>query len=559
MNMRIMNRVFLSMLTVSMGLMLSASGWAQDEVAIELEKRGRVELESRSYPAALEQFAEAAARASDPKLKARLDFRRAVTLQQMAGDSELSNPQEQLEQATELYRSYLEINPQSAAAANNLAKVYEQLGQQWARSDDPSRARIYYQLAAEHYERAVGEGGSGVGLYLYNYASFLEHIRSWDRAKKIYSRLIAEQPLSDDLQQTLAESYSQHGLQDLAEYLWQLLDAGYVRQSTELALKALQETLNASSEHRIGLLTIVCVSLAERTDDYIRLINSETRNDKSPLVNDDFLGKGVIEILRLHKGQALDRESYAWWKGRDFQSEDPEFGVWPLDGFRTLIRSLGSRSKYEQNFVLAESYFRLAADLNPWDIDPMAVRGLVQMFAENNQFAKIDEALSKYEVQLIRSKNGAYMASSAKKIFLFHQTLGELYALIERWGDTETLKSAIFQLERARRFSQTLAEDTPEPLPEKYQFTPPMVEMLASGYESTKQPVKAAELRVKQAEIYRDTGDINAATRVLTPVREADLSPNYKTRFESLKASPELNLQLQQMNVEGAVLKDSQG
>ena len=119
--------------------------------------------------------------------------------------------------------------------------------------------------------------------------------------------------------------------------------------------------------------------------------------------------------------------------------------------------------------------------------------------------------------------------------------------------------SAIFQLEHAQDFSRELAGDSPEKLPAKYQFTPSMVESLASGYEKTGQPVAATRLRIDQAEFYKAANKPKAAVRVLAPVREADLSASYKTRFESLKASPELNLQLQKLNIEGAVIRDSQG
>lgn len=559
MNNRNLNGFFLSTLAAFVTLGFTASGWAQDRAAIDLEKRGQVALKSETYPAALEYFSEGASRASDPKLKARLDFRQAVTLQQMASDPESGNPENQLRQAARLYQSYLVENPDSAAATNNQAKVYEQLGNQLAESDNPRQARRYYKVAADNYQKAVAVGDARQGLYLKNYAEFLESTGRWEKAKELYAQLIANHPLSPALQQSLADSFNRHGLQALSEYLWHLLDAGYVNQSTEFALNALQQSIDSDDQARIGLLTIVCASLAERTDDYTGFLNSKARNQASPLIKDDFLGRGVREIILLHGAGSLDRESYPWWRNHRLELDDPAIGLWPTDGFRALIRSLGSRAKRVDNLQLADAYFRLAADLEPWDIDPMAVRALVRMNAERNEFKKIDKVLAQYQVQLFESKAQAYRASSAHKIFLYHQTLGELYALIERWGDSNKVDSAIFQLEHAREFSMKLAGKSPETLPKKYQFTPPMVEVLASGYEKTGQPVEATKLRIDQAEFYQRANDTKAAIRILTPVRETDLSSIYKERYKNLQASPELMLPVQKLNIKGAVIKDKEG
>lgn len=552
MNHRNTHTYLLGALAVCATLGFTPSAGAQDQAAIDLEKRGQVAVKSATYPAALEYFSEGAARATDPKLKARLDFRQAVTLQQMAVDAATENPEEQLKEAARLYANYLEQNPESAAAANNQAKVYEQLGKQMAANGDSQQARRYYSLAAKNYHKAVAANDARQGLYQKNYADFLYSVENWDSAKQVYAKLIVDHPLSPALQQSLADAYRRHGLQAMSEYLWHLLDAGYVKQSTDFALSALQQSFNANDPARIDLLTIVSTSIAQRTDKYTDGLDGDVRQPTSPLIKDRFLGEGVREIMLLHTAQNFDREAYAWWRSHRLEMRDPVIGLWPMDGFRSLIRSLGSRAKRQGNLDLAESYFRFAADIEPWDIDPLAVRALVRMYAETNQFRKIDKVLSTYQVQLFQSKGNAYRVSSAGKIFLYHQTLGELYALIERWGDSDKVDSAIFQLERAWQFSMRLAGKSPGTLPEKYQFTPAMVEALATGYEKTDAPVKASELRIDQAEFYQRANDNEAALRVLTPVREMDLSESYKVRYKNLQTSLELMLPTRQLNIEGA-------
>ena len=551
---------FLLVLSIAFGIPGAITvASAENSAAINLEQRGREALKTESYSEALRNFAEASTMTSDAEVRARLNFRQAVTLQQMAIKGETGDAQAQLKRAARLFQSFLLTHPDSAAAANNLAKTFEQLGNLIARESAAGEARRYYEIADQNYQKALAIKDSRQGVYLKNYAEFLEQTGDWENAKDYYALLIAEHPLSPALRQTLASSYAEHGSKDFAEYLWHLLDAGYINQTTRFALDSLQKSMNRNDEGRIDLLTIVSVSLAMRSDDYMESLDFRAADPSKSLLNDKLLSQGVQEIVHLHKGIGLNRENYRWWIARGTGLGDPKVGVWPLDGFRALIRSLGSRSKQAGNPQMAEEYFRLAAEIERGSVDPMAVRAMVRMYAEADQFSKIDETLSQYRVRLFRGKSKAYGDSDVGRIFLYHQTLGELYALIGRWGDSSTVGSAIFQLEHAQDFSRELAGDSPEKLPAKYQFTPSMVESLASGYEKTGQPVAATRLRIDQAEFYKAANKPKAAVRVLAPVREADLSASYKTRFESLKASPELNLQLQKLNIEGAVIRDSQG
>jgi hypothetical protein len=532
--------------------------FAENSAAINLEQRGREALKTESYSEALRSFSEASTMTTDAEVKARLDFRQAVTLQQMAGKTGSSDAQAHLRRAARLFQSFLSTHPDSAAAANNLAKTFEQLGSLVAENSGQGKAARYFELADQNYQKALAIKDSRQGLYLKNYSEFLERTGNWEKAKEHYALLIADYPLSPSLRQSLASSYEKHGNKDFAEYLWHLLRAGYINQTTEFALSSLKKSLNEGDKGRIDLLTIVCVSLARRSDDYMEKLDFRAADPASSLMNDKLLSQGVREIVLLHKGINLNRQDYSWWIKRDSGFGDPKVGLWPMDGFRALIRSLGSRSKQASKPQLAEDYFRLAAEIERGNVDPMAVRAMVRMFAEADQITKIDETLSKYRVRLFKGKQKAYGDSDVARIFLYHQTLGELYALIGRWGDSDTVGSAIFQLEHAQDFSRELAGNSPEKLPEKYQFTPSMVESLATGYVKTGKPVEATKLRINQAEFYQRTDNNKAALRVLTPVKEADLSTTDKQRFEILRANPNLNLQLQELNIEGAVNRDSE-
>ena len=559
--------IALTFITCSYALLHAGTGWAQGVVADNLEKRGRMALDAKQYSAAREIFAEGSARATDPEVKARLDFRQAVTLQQMANTGEAENPEENLRQAARLYHSYLKQNPDSAATANNLAKIYETLGNASLKRNESSQAKGYFKRATGYYKKAVAAGDSNQGLYLKNYAEFLERIDNWGEAKKVYAQLVQGYPVSPALQKALTKSYMEHGTADLAELLWNMLDAGYVSQSARIALGALRRTLNDSDSGRIELLTIVSAALAQGTDNRRRFFDSEMGRRNGALTTDNFLGEGAGEIARLYHGQSFSVSDYAWWAGRDFGSDDLVRGLYPIDGFRSLIRSLGSRSKRSGDIELAESYFLLAARMQQWEADPVAIRDLVQMYAEANEFEKIKGVLADYQFQLFAGKGQAYRDSHIEKIFQYHQTLGELYTLIERWGDSGKADSAIFQLEHAQQTSFALERARVESfrqgrvstktLPKSYQFTPQMVDQLSRGYEKTGEPDKGVELRINQASIYYEAGDTKAALRVLAPIKSIELpSGYYKTQYEKLIINPELKSpvsgsNLNQISIEG--------
>ena len=557
----------LTFITCSYALLYAGVGWAQGVVANDLEKRGRMALDAKQYSAAREMFAEGSARATDPEVKARLDFRQAVTLQQMANSGEAENPEENLRLAAGLYHSYLKQNPDSAATANNLAKIYATLGNAALKRTESRQARAYFRRATGYYKKAVAAGDSNQGLYLKNYAEFLERTDNWEESKKIYAQLIQGYPVSPALQKTLTKSYLRHGPGDLAELLWNMLDAGYVKQSAKIALGVLRRTLNDSDNGRIELLTIVSAALAQGTDKRRRYPNSDIGRGIGALTSDNFLGEGAGEIARLHHGQKFSVSDYSWWAGRDFGSDDLVRGLYPIDGFRALIRSLGSRSKRSGDLKLAESYFLLAARMQEWEADPGALRDLCQMYAEENEFEKVKDVLAEYQFRLFEGKGEAYRDSHIEKIFQYHQTLGGLYTLIERWGDSNKRDSAIFQLEHAQQTSVALERAREESfrqgrvstktLPESYQFTPQMVDQLSRGYENTGKPEKGAELRINQASIYNEAGDTKAALRVLAPIKSTELpSGYYKTQYEKLMINPELRSpvdpsDLQRPSIEG--------
>jgi tetratricopeptide (TPR) repeat protein len=256
------------------------------------------------------------------------------------------------------------------------------------------------------------------------------------------------------------------------------------------------------------------------------------------LGSDPDIGRGALDIRTLHDLEALDPRRYGWWADKTHEYEDPPRGVWPADGFRALVRSLGGRYKQIGERRKAENYYRLAIDLRPYDVDPAAIRDLTQLYIEENQLPKVNLLAEEYEDRLFRAKGAAYRSSRLRKIFEFHRTLGVLYATIGRWGDSYRVDSAIFQLEHAQEKSREVEERAEGVLPEKYRFSPDMVNMLATGYVATDQPSRSYELRVEEAERFQQQGDAEAVRKVLEPIKTQELPVGLRSRIDGLAVSP---------------------
>ena len=503
-------------------LVVAVTAQAQ-ETADELTVRGRDALGAARYEEALELFTEASSEASDRDTIDRLLFYRAVTYQRMAEGAEGDRRQGLLHRSEKLYDAYLEARPDSGAATNNLAKVYAALG--W---NDP---------AAEFFEQALALEDDKQGLYLKNYAQFLDDAGEWEDATELWSRMVQEQPLSPALQKSMVERFGEAGIEQLAGYLWELLEAGYARQAARSALDALSDG-GGQARDRIELLTIVSVALSRIPYEPAKFTELELAGRLTELGSDPDIGRGALDITMLHDIQALDPRRYGWWAEKMDEFEDPPRGVWPADGFRGLVRSLGSRYKQIGEPRRAESYYRLAADLRPYDVDPVAIRDLTQLYIKENQLPKVNLLAEEYEDRLFHGKGDAYRNSRLRKIFEYHRTLGVLYATIGRWGDSSQVDSAIFQLEHAQEKSREVEERTEGALPEKYRFSPDMVNMLATGYVATEQPVRSYQLRVEEAERFQKQGDEEAVRKVLEPIKTQELPVGLRSRIDGLAVSP---------------------
>ena len=212
-------------------------------------------------------------------------FNEAVALHQRG--LELSDP-DMLKEAEQLYLAYLSSEPGTYAIANNLAKLYEELGQ--------------LDKATEYYEIAIECNDPRQRQYLENYAAFLNDKKgNWPGASKVYSRLVASYALTPDQQVKLAEHYAEQGLDWLVGFLWELIETGGSLDVALIALNTLGDQSNGSDAARMELLAISTAGLSRWVFNESEYSESGLRAQLIALSDNPDIGKGLSEIVKLYE------------------------------------------------------------------------------------------------------------------------------------------------------------------------------------------------------------------------------------------------------------------
>ncbi len=433
--------------------------------------------------------------------------------------------------AVRFYREVVTVFPDSAATWNNLGQVYSRLGLS-ARAKDSFEKAV---KSADPKQQAV---------FQLNYADFLSENEEWRSAAREYAGPALQQPQNRASHERAVSAFILAGDgEGLAGYLWSSVRAGLVLRAQQGVIEALQSDVDWGDDFSGELMSILVVALS-----YEAYSPGEFGDTEVGKILAAFAGQpgevGVCaeQIVALHDPEKLQPRRFQWWANRAGRRPPPR-GVWPRDAFRKLIRSLGARARQEKNYPLAETYYELALHLTSREVDPVSLRGLVDLYMELNQIQKIGELADRYQEALVEGKGQAYRDSQLSQIFEYHRTLGELYAYLDRWGDRATVTSALFQLDRARSIGARLDEN-PDPTEQIYQgasrpqlhFTPDLAELLAKGYEKTGHPEAASTVRLEYAEKLLKIGQTARIESLIGKIEPSHLAADQKLRLDRIKA-----------------------
>ena len=458
-----------------------AMGWAHPPVqlsskALPLEPAQTTAArprEPKDYEGTVARYKESlrlARQAGDKKAEADCFFYLGLTRQQQASAKGWGpEAQPSILEAEQYYKQALAIRPDSASTLNNLAQLYLRTGRK--------------QEAEELLKKAVALGDSKQAFYAKNYGDLLTSDRDSQRAQQYYELAAKSQPENAEAHEKLVGSYLTVNPKGLGEYLWGLVKSGQVLRAQDTAISSLdKEGLDIPTKEE--LLTIAAVSLSKQYYNPSKFADSATGSRLARFVEDPAIGPGVSQILLLHVGVSFEPSRYRWWGQRGKPDLDPPRGVWPRDGFRQLIRTLGRRFQRQKDAKLAEQYYLLSMRLDQQEVDPEASLVLADLYVAQGRIEDLTRMLEQYAPSLFHGKGIAYRRSQAEKIYEYHRTLGVIYSYLGRWGSSGEPASAIFQLNGAVEMARELG-CSPEPR---------IINFLAEAYRKTNQLERAQRL-----------------------------------------------------------------
>ncbi|MEM7588061.1 MAG: tetratricopeptide repeat protein [Acidobacteriota bacterium] len=513
---------------------------------------GRADLEAGRYEEALEHFRRGrrqARDADDDAGEARLMFYQALSWQRQA-QATPDDSRAMLRRAARLYRKVLAADRNAVSAAGNLARVYVQLGQN--------------EEAEAAFRRAIAAADVRQAFYTESYADFLAAQGDWRRAAGLYRQVVLANPQSASAHRKLLDHGLHEDLAGLMKYLGELLAQGQVVRAQESAVLAM-EMGSPSPGQLTALLELVVTSLSRQLYDPANFrIEVDPDRRLWEFRDDPIIGPGVRELFALHEGDGLVPNRFPWWTGNSGTGNSelsPTASA--LEAFRSLARSLGERHQRVDRSERAENLYRLAAHLEPYRIDPLALRDLADLYLAQGQRDAVERLATDYEPQL-----QTLMAASDQsgQLFDYRTSLGRMFVHLEAWGDPSTVPSALYQLEQGREVAALIdgfwlpqprvaasASETQMLLfamakatggEAQYLWRSPtfdegLANLLAQGYEATGHLEDSYRVRLETAASYMVAGIPETAQQLLAPIEGsaiAGLDPHLDHAYTSLQS-----------------------
>jgi len=422
-----------------------------------------------------------------------------------------SRRQGHLKRAAAYYERSLRLKADSGSVLNNLAKIYDSLGES--------------KKAGDYLKGAVELNDGRFGFYAKNYADHL--VKAGDRNEAFnYYRLSAQKNPSPSFvhRQTMELGIEGKRISSLIEYLQALEQQGYESLAQDGALDILRKATPSVREKK-KLLDLVVTILSERVYDPAGFAKSKVGLALRRLAADPDIGKPAQQVLLLHQKPPAGPRPFRYWN----------IGP-PSVTFAKLTKQLGSWYMREASLdsAKAEAYFMLTLELTGGD-DPGTFLQLVNLFADSDRIKDIKNLSRSYVPALFQAKGRQYQKGDLKKIYSYHRALGVLFSYLgehqkpgnseDFWGDEDTITSAIFQLDHALQIAREARID----------YDTGLIDLLEKGYVAKSRPKDVIKLRLKAAEDSIYLGRVKQSKRVLAPLKTRKLTDVQKLDFKKVQ------------------------
>ena len=335
-----------------------------------------------------------------------------------------------LKDAAQAYSAVLELVPDYESAINNLAAVYARLGE--------------YDVAEGLYRRLLSVPSEWRGYYTANFADMLSAAGQTVRADSVLRALVYAEPHNDAAVDRLVALNARAGAGVHLNVARTLLDADRPDRAAQLVVDVLTSS-DAPADEAFALLA---ESLARMAYEPAAFDSLPVVRRLSGLAPRPELGEPIGGMVALHSPRAFDAGQYEWWVARGDPRNDPEVGIWPLDAFRTLIRSIAQKHRSSGNAPTAAWYYELSLRLAA-EPDPDAFIGLVYAHVDAGRELDVADLVDRYVPDLFGGKASAYKRGDLAMIYRYHRGLGLVFSQQRIWGEPGNPFGALFQLERA--------------------------------------------------------------------------------------------------------------
>lgn len=423
------------------------------------------------------------------------------------------------EQAIDAYERALKLSPMSAGTINNLALLYAANGNNGQ--------------ASKWFERLIGIDTPNSGLYALNYARFLSKNVGVSDAKTYFEYAMRDPAVSAEATRAYGNVLAESGdHKTFLMFAWRNFRE-YPPLVEELALNVIAAN-QWSEDEQLELLDIVVAALVNQDYAPGEFFNSRLASKLSDLVSHPTLGRGVGEILAIHRVPVPEVSQLTWWANvRTIRSDDQTLA--PHQAFRSLTLHLGDQHAKRGERELATKLYYVAAFLNLDRPDPVAFFKLVSSYyAQDIAPDQFYKAVDEYEPRLYSLKS-AFSPEDWCTMFDFHRQIGILHGLLagraKRNESGAAWIRAVNELEKARSLLSSCTKIADGDL------EPYSIDLLSQGYSSTDRAVLANRVRLDAAETYLKRNKPDYAASVLERVNVPTLESHDQMRFQQIIAA----------------------
>lgn len=409
------------------------------------------------------------------------------------------------------YDSALLMDSALASVYNNKALILERLGR-------VSEADVTFQ-------HALACAGEKQQYFTNSYADFLLRQRSWQLACQLLGAIVLQDPENERMHGKCLDLYVKNNSGAITQYLDRLLGAQQVVRVSESAIQLLTDH-KWPPRTKVELISLLTLALSRQWYEPLGFDSSEVGRGLAGLSDDPEVAPAAASLIRLHNAPSTADGDRMWWlrSWREFRPKYP--CVPPPDCYRQLCRSLGRWYRDHGSIPLAAEYFRLAANLDEINPDPLAYMDIVDLYADAEDLEKEVGGLNPLE--MFEGKGKAYARQDWRRVYEYHRALGLIFAYRGTWrNDANPPVAAEFQLEHALSTVKKVNRSG-DSVANRMFVDPRVVHELANAYVRSNQIKKAETLIDNQLSEYRKYRQFRDAAQLLEDATKADYSNNMK-------------------------------